>query len=149
MEAEDPVSSSLSHATLTPPRQSIPFPCAPPCGFLNALLQYASLRGPHALLISSRPSLPRAVRRHVPRRYIPQAAAGLHFGVWGTSHKDLKQGGSIKNVGLPSPPSKLLPFGLSLFQGILYATLYSNHPPNHEPMGGGPRRYSHGHNTRH
>jgi hypothetical protein len=47
------------------------------------------------------------------------------------------------------PPSKLLPFGLSLFKGILYASLYSNRPSNHKAMEGRSRRYSHGNHTRH
>jgi len=38
----------LVHTQLSPP----------PCGFLRPLLQYASLRGPHALVDSSPPSLP-------------------------------------------------------------------------------------------
>jgi len=44
----------------------------------------ASLRGPIALLASSLPSLPGALRRHIPRWPIPQTAAGLLFGFWVT-----------------------------------------------------------------
>ena len=55
---------------------------SPPCGFLRPLLQYASLRGLHALLDSPLPSLLYATPRHVPRWPVPQAAAGLLLLVW-------------------------------------------------------------------
>ena len=47
--------------------REIQLPHALPCGFLSTLLEYASLRGPHAFLDSSLPSLPRTMRHHIPR----------------------------------------------------------------------------------
>ena len=53
-------------------------PFAPP---IHSLLQYATLRGFHALPTSPLPSTSRAIRGHVQRWAIPQAGAGLLFGL--------------------------------------------------------------------
>jgi hypothetical protein len=49
----------------------------------------------------------------------------------------------------PVTKRRFVLFGLSLFQGILYASLYSNRPSNYKAMEGRSRRYSHGNHTRH
>ena len=49
----------------------------------------------------------------------------------------------------PETKRRFVLFGLSLFQGILYASLYCNRPSNHEAMEGRSRRYAHGNHTRH
>jgi len=49
-----------------------PFSVPPPCGFLSPSLEWATLRGPHALRAPSLPSLPRAMRRDVQCGLMPR-----------------------------------------------------------------------------
>ena len=61
------------HAVKSCPLNFPSFPFQAPCAILSYPSRMTSQRGPHTLLDSSPPSLPRALRYHVQRWSIPRA----------------------------------------------------------------------------
>ena len=55
------------------------FACNLPCATPSTRLEYASLRGAHALFDSSLPPIPRAMHRHLQRGAIPRPRHGVEF----------------------------------------------------------------------